>query len=62
MREDGARTSRISKKSRSFQGPIGADGLIQDSHGLAGPVRALQGLIYTYLYDVSVSLSPCNTT
>ena len=36
----------ISKKARSIRGPIGADGLIQDSHGLAGPDRALHGLAY----------------
>ena len=36
----------ISKKTRSIQGPIGADGPIEDSHGLAGPDRALYGLAY----------------
>ena len=37
----------ISKKARSIQGPIGADGLIQCSHGLAGPDRAMHDLAYT---------------
>ena len=36
----------ISKKARSIQGPIGADGPIQDSHSLAGPDRALHDLAY----------------
>ena len=38
----------ISKKAGSIQGPIGADGLIlQCSHSLAGPDRAMHGLAYT---------------
>ena len=51
----------ISKKGGSIQCPIGTDGLIQDSHGLAGPDSALHGLICTYLYDVFISFSQYNT-